>query len=587
MHNPKDIKNYNEKSVEPLRFDVSGNLIRKFGRESISNKNVAILELIKNSYDAKATKIEIDFSSVNTKEEVIAISDNGDGMDYSELKNKWMRIASPFKSKKLKNGERIFIGEKGIGRLSAESLAKTATLFSLPKGVDTEYKVFFDWEKYQDPNTLISDVGNPTSEFKKKKGDHGIRLELKDLNHDWNNEEAQNVLSTDINLLNPLNKPMRDFRVVTKFEPSLVTVPKIKREFLNKAVYSLKTKLTGGSLVRYEFSSINGKKKEGNLQVTRKLKCGDAVFELYFFYKSPKYFEQAIGKTMSPLESKEINKLLNYYSGIKLYRDNFRVKPYGDSNSDWIGLDIAAHNNSMYPRNDALIGMVHISKSKNPFIVDTTTREGVIYSDEFQDLISFIQVSIHKIFTDLRSEFESHKTKARKKKLPKGHKKVPVINIPSSAGSKIITPPIINFVEIGGKYPEIFYNQLQDEINICYDHNHPNAAFFLCRKIVENLVFNILEKKFSSRIDLWYDQKHKIRHSFSVLIKNLYDERNNFGKPNVKTYIEKFNTEVGSFRKEANTKAHNVFEYLGDKKDLNKFKIKDLVQLLMKIYDNI
>jgi hypothetical protein len=585
MHNPKDIKNYSEKSVEPLRFDVSGNLIRKFGRESISNKNVAILELIKNSYDAKATKVEIDFSSVNTKDGIIAVSDNGDGMNYFDLKNKWMRIANPFKSKKTKNGERIFIGEKGIGRLSAESLAKTATLFSLPKGIDTEYKVVFDWEKYQDENALISDIGNPTFEFKKKKGDHGIRLEMKDLNHDWNNADTQTSLLTDINLLNPLNKPLRDFRVTTKFEPSLIIVPKIKKEFLNKAVYSLKTKLTGGTLIRYEFSSIKGKKKEGNLQTTRKLKCGDSVFELFFFYKSPKYFEQSIGKNMSQVESREINKLLNHYSGIKLYRDNFRVKPYGDANSDWISLDIAAHNNSMYPRNDALIGMVHISKSKNSSIVDTTTREGVIFSDEFQDLITFVQVSIHKIFTDLRSEFESHKTKARKKKLPRGVK-AHTVSIPS-VGTKIIVPPVVNFIEIGGKYPENFYNQLQDEINICYDHNHPNAAFFLCRKIVENLVFNILEKKFPSQINLWYDQKYKIRHKFSILVKNLYDERNNFGKPNIKIYIEKFNTEVGLFRKEANTKAHNVFEYLCDKKELNKFKIKDLVQLLMKIYDNI
>ena len=73
MHNPKDQKNFQEKIVEPLRFDVSGNLIRKFGRESISNKNVAILELIKNSYDAKAAKIEIDFSSLNTKDATISV----------------------------------------------------------------------------------------------------------------------------------------------------------------------------------------------------------------------------------------------------------------------------------------------------------------------------------------------------------------------------------------------------------------------------------------------------------------------------------------------------------------------------------
>jgi hypothetical protein len=585
MHNPKDIKNFQETTVEPLRFDVSGNLIRKFGRESISNKNIAILELIKNSYDAKAEKIEIDFSSINTKDGVIAVSDNGDGMDYSDLKNKWMRIANPFKSKKLKNGDRAFIGEKGIGRLSAESLAKTVTLFSLPKAKDVGYKVIFDWDKYQEDNTLVNDIDNPTFEFKKKKAEHGIRLEMKSLNHDWNSQEAQESLLADINLVNPINKPVKEFRVTTKFEPSLAVVPKVKKEFLGKAVYSLKTKLTGGSLIRYEFSSISGKKKDGSLQATRKLKCGDAVFELYFFYKSPKYFEQATGKEMLVSESKEINKILEHYSGIKLYRDNFRVKPYGDPTSDWLGLDIAAHNNSMLPRNDAIIGMVHISKSKNPQIVDTTTREGVIYTDEFQDLISFVLVSIQKVFTDLRSEFESHKTKARKKKSTKTSKPTPV-TIPG-AGIKVATTPPSNLIEIGGKYPENFYDQLQDEINVCFDHNHPNAAFFLCRKMVENLVFNILEKKFPSQVDLWYDQKNKIRHKFSVLVKNLYSERNNFGKPNVKTYIEKFNTDVGLFRKEANTKAHYVFEYLNDKKELQKFKIKDLVQLLVKIFDNI
>lgn len=584
MHNPKDLKSFQEKNIEPLRFDVSGNLIKKFGRESISNKNVAILELIKNSYDAKAGKIEIDFSSINTKEGLISISDNGDGMDYSDLKSKWMRIATPFKSKKLKNGDRAFIGEKGIGRLSAESLGEVATLFSLPKGRDTGYKVIFDWWKYQKENILVNDVDNPTSEFKKKKKEHGIRLEIKNLHHDWNTQDAQEELLTDINLINPVNKPVRDFRVAVKFDPSLMVVPKIKKEFLEKATYSLKTKLTGGSLIHYDFSSITGKSKEGNRQATRKLKCGDVVVELYFFYKSPKYFEQATGKKMTAVEARDITKLLEYYSGIKLYRDNFRVKPYGDSNSDWIGLDIAAHNNSMYPRNDALIGMVHISKSKNSTIVDTTTREGVIHTDEFQDLIAFIQTSIFQIFTDLRSEFESHKTKARKKRVGTKSKPIPV-TVPSATKVTPLPPELL--VEIGGKYPENFYNQLQDEINICYEHNHPNAAFFLCRKMVENLVFNILEKKFSSRIDLWYDQQRKTRLKFSVLIKNLYGERNNFGKPNIKTYIEKFNTEVGLFRKEANTKAHYVFEYLGDKKELGKFKIKDLVQLLLKIYDNI
>lgn len=584
MYNPQEQKNLRERSVGPLRFDVSGNLIKKFGRESISNKNIAILEFIKNSYDAGAAKMEVDFSSINTKDALISVLDNGDGMDYSDLKDKWMRIASPFKSKKLKNGNRMFIGEKGIGRLSAESLGKTATLFSLPRGRDKGYKIIFDWDKYQDDNVLVNDVDNPTFEFNKKKAEHGIRIEIKDLNHEWNTQESQTELLVDINLLNALNKPLRDFKVTAKFSPSLIVVPKIKKEFLNKATYILKTKLIGGSLIRYEFSSINGEKKEGNRPIDRKLKCGDAVFELYFFYKSPKYYERAVRKKMTVVEAKDIAKELEHYSGIKLYRDNFRVKPYGDLGSDWIGLGVAAHNNSMFPRNDALIGMVHIGKSKNPAIIDTTTREGVIYTEEFQDLIAFVQTSIFGIFADLRSELESNKKKARKKK--NSTKKKASLSVADFSAVKIPAAPEI-LIEIGGKYPEIFYDQLQEEINICFEHNHPNAAFFLCRKMVENLVFNILEKKFPSNINLWYNQKYKIRHSFSTLVKNLYNERANFGKPNIKIYIEKFNKEIHLFRKEANIKAHNVFEYLSDKKELQKFKIKDLVQLLIKIFNNI
>ncbi len=463
-------------------------------------------------------------------------------------------------------------------------MAGTTTLFSFPKGKDTGYRVVFDWDKYQEENRLVNDVDNPTFEFTKKKSEHGIKLEMKKLNHDWNTQVSQESLLIDINLINPINKPIKEFKVVTKFNPALAVVPHVKKEFLDKAVYRLKTRLTGGNLIHYEFSSINGKKKDGNLVATRKLKCGDAVFEVYFFYKSPKYFEQAVRKEMILSESKEINKILECYSGIKLYRDNFRVKPYGDQNSDWIGLDIAAHNNSMLPRNDAIIGMVHVGKTKNPLIVDTTTREGIIYNDEFQDLIAFVQLSIQKIFADLRGEFESHKTKARKKKVKKSRKPVPVV-IPGGAPMSSLVPSV--FMDIGGKYPENFYNQLQEEINICYEHNHPNATFFLCRKMVENLVFNILEKKFPSRIELWYDKTNGVRLKFSKLIKNLHDERNNFGKPNIKSYIEKFNSGVGLFRQEANSKAHNIFEYLCDRNELHQFKIKDLVQLLVKIFDNI
>ena len=431
--------------LDPSRFQVSGNLIRKLGGESISNKNVAILELIKNSYDAKANKVEIFLNDVNTTGGNITISDNGRGMDYSDLMNKWMTIATTNKSKVKKNGEHSIIGEKGIGRLSAESLGRNTVLYSYPRNESTGYKILFDWGKYQAENILIDQIPNQTFRFPKTKGKYGTMLEILNLNHDWNDKSSQENLLRDINLLNPINKPLTDFKVIPKINPTLVSVPLIRRGFLEKAVYKLKTRLSGGISVRYEFI-VKGKRKEGLFTLDRKLKCGDAVFELYFFYKSPKYLKDALGIEISQADAKEITNILENYSGIKLYRDNFRVKPYGEPKSDWIGLDVAAHNQSILPRNNAVIGMVYISRSKNQEIVDTTTREGVLYSDAFIDLISFVQTSIFRIFADLRSEAESHKKKAKKRaKLKKQKTKIiPVVGAPELKEDTIF--------ELFGKY---------------------------------------------------------------------------------------------------------------------------------------
>lgn len=317
------------------------------------------------------------------------------------------------------------------------------------------------------------------------------------------------------------------------------------------------------------------------VKLSKKLNCGDCCFELYFYYKDRKRLEAVTSKKVSKTEENEIKEILNYYSGIKLYRDNFRIKPYGDSNNDWIKLDAAAQNSTILPRNNAIIGIVHISKSKNSKIVDTTTREGIIYTDEFQDLIDFVKTSIMKIFVDLRSEFESNKVKARKKNIKK-NKQIKVISIAKQLAKN--NDEIL--LDIKKDYPQSFYYNLQDEINFCYFANRPNAVFFLSRKLIENLVFNILEKKFSSNVSMWYDQKFKVHLKFYLLIKNLYDNKDKF-KPNAEKYITKFNTDVVLFRREANEKAHNIFDYLTDKKELKRFKIEDLVQLLINIYNSI
>ena len=587
------MENDTKEEAIPFRFKVSGDIIKRFGEESLSNKNVAILELIKNSYDAGAKRVEILFKHEDTLEHSeIIIKDDGHGMGSEDIENKWMNIASSHKrNQQIKKNQRVPVGEKGLGRLSVESLGKKTVLVTNLKGESKGYKVFFDWEKYQQKGVYVSEIVNKGFSFTIPKKIQGTSLEISELRHDWGEEKTQKDLLTDIYLLNPPNKTPSGFKVVAPFHRYLKDFKKIKKSFLNNAAYSLKIRLTKGSLVKYEFSNAHGRIKKGTLHLERKLECGDVVFELFFYYRTINAYKNGTGKELSFAEMKEINTTLDTYQGIKLYRDNFRVKPYGEPSNDWLGLEVTAQYDTMCPRNNSIFGMVHISKSKNPQITDTTTREGVILTDEFRDLMNFVKTSITGLFIDLRSEEESFKKKARKS--PKvdrddevvSKKKKATLKIPESTTKEIKDEKLI---DAKGDYPQSFYYPLEQEINDCYQSGYPNATIFLCRKIMENLLFNILEKKFPDEKNLWWSNnpENSTALSFSALLKNLYATRKRF-KPNVKTYIDRINPLLKGLRNKVNPTSHNIFDYLQSKEEVKKLKIADSIQLLLNIWNNL
>lgn len=567
----------------PFRFKISGNLIKKLGEESIANKNIAILELIKNSYDAGASLVEIELKNITTANPAIRIADNGKGMTSTDLENKWLNIATPNKSQQVvKPGERIPVGEKGIGRLSSESLGDQTVLTTNPKNETAGFQIIFDWTKYQDKNALANEIINNGYKIKKRRSDSGTELEISNLKHNWNDSDIQKSLLKDIYLLHPPNSIPKNFKVNSSIKIS--TLKKLDKKFLSTAAYQIKVNLTRGDTLNFEAKAKNGITKKGNIKLAKKLICGDTTFELFYFYRSASALKSALNIDIAQPVIKESNLILDEYYGIKIYRDFFRVKPYGEDGNDWLGLDSNFQNNSMFPRNINVFGFVTISKLTNPKITDTTTREGIIYTKEFQDLQSFIQTSIQEIFVKIRSEVESHKKKAARPK-SKVAKNKTVVAVKKGA---VKTPAALDKLidNLGSPYPQSFYAPLEQEINDAYGSNYPNATFFLSRKLIENLIFNILEKKYPTDISLWFNTPTNSHHKLSLLITNLYSKKPDF-KPNVKIYLEKFNTEIGTFRKEANLKAHNVIEYLRDKSELKKYKINDLVQLLLNIYHHM
>src|SRR3989338_4323575 len=110
----------------PLYFKASGRLTKILGRESISNPMVALIETIKNSYDADATQVTIKFEKMDSPGARIVVRDNGTGMDFDGFDHIWMTAATDTKEKAplSKKYKRQKIGEKGIGRFGLDNLSR-------------------------------------------------------------------------------------------------------------------------------------------------------------------------------------------------------------------------------------------------------------------------------------------------------------------------------------------------------------------------------------------------------------------------------------------------------------------------------
>ncbi len=141
-----------------------------------------------------------------------------------------------------------------------------------------------------------------------------------------------------------------------------------------------------------------------------------------------------------------------------------------------------------------------------------------------------------------------------------------------------------------GKYPIIFYDLLEDEINLAFSNlGLPNAVLVLSRKLIENLVYNLLEYRFKGPgIDLYYDTSQRRAHDFSILLDNLKKHRSEF-EPDQQEHIDRFLKILSDtdFRREANSKAHKVMEYLGSMREISKLKIREMTQILLQLIDRV
>ena len=174
-------------TTEKLHFKTSSGIKSIVGKDLITDKFVAIFELVKNSYDAGAKQVTITFDK-----DKITILDDGHGMSKDDLVEKWLNLAYSDKKEGKANNDRAFVGSKGIGRFSADRLGRKLRISTKIKSEKIYHRLEVDWDEFdKDLSKLFEkvDLDYSFNTSKNSTEESYTHIEITDLNENWTLEE--------------------------------------------------------------------------------------------------------------------------------------------------------------------------------------------------------------------------------------------------------------------------------------------------------------------------------------------------------------------------------------------------------------
>ena len=364
-----------------VEFRPRARLLKVIGSELISDDVLAVTELVKNAHDADASCVVVEFKGVASAAGEIIVRDDGLGMDLDTLLGHWMQPAATSKagpSSRFTPSGRRMLGEKGVGRFAADKLGGQLELISRRKGQRDEVVALFDWDDFDSDVLLMSEV---KSRWELRRAtvlpEHGTILRIARPRALWN-ERMFRRLSTR---LSRLLSPFRDggnFTIRIESDEFPQYSGEMRADVLDRAPYRIEAQFDGNETVEI---NVNGTKSVQHLwNGTSDLRCGPVKVRIFGFDLETEAVAR-VGPRM------EVRAWLREWSGISVYRDGFRVWPYGEPHDDWLRLDQRRVNNPVVRlSNNQVVGFVEISRDGNSELTDQTNREGLIHNRAYEDL---------------------------------------------------------------------------------------------------------------------------------------------------------------------------------------------------------
>jgi len=429
-------------------FKPYARLMNIIGDQLITDKKVAVIEVVKNSYDADAENVHVRFFNLKNyglgylpenEQPYIEIEDDGDGMTLEIIEKVWLRPATPskFEKKVRKQNEtnkgRIIQGEKGIGRFAIHKLGEKIELFTKSKD-HNEVKLEMDFTEFNPEKVdlfnqptnidfkLLENVDNiwyenPIPEVIKK--ERGTLIRISHLREHWKESDFQELYKSIQRLIPPVDENAKklgidfkqDFDIEIYKDNSIYSSEDATtfKDVIERAQYKIIGTVSDKGILSFEYESkapqrviqksINLFNKEeldkngydlysikNGLKHTKELSCGEFKFSFYAF---------DLNKRDKLIITPAVERFVKD-NFVFVLRDGVRVYPYGEKGIDWLNLDklrSTVKAGQFISYND-LTGFVYISQKDNPKLKDASNRQGIMNVDgaldDFQNLVTAV-----------------------------------------------------------------------------------------------------------------------------------------------------------------------------------------------------
>lgn len=412
----------------PLQFHPRA--FSAFGRDLVTNDTVAVAELVKNCYDAFAHNVTVKITS-----DQIQIIDDGLGMTEDIIRNSWAVVATPNKKANPtveRDGKiRRVSGNKGLGRFSAARLGRRINIITKSSGspiVEAE----IDWERlFETVNisecSLILNIDDECT--RSDITESGTIIIITGLYETWDDNKITELQNSLARLISPFDQ-VNDFSIKLIYEGYEEPVEIKPQDFINHPTYTIKGLVDDTGLINwyYIFAPQKSKtiKKDGIIswqdahngfhsahvfddEHIDSYKAGSFSFEIRA-WDLDKDSVADVSDAFN-ISKNEIRRNISQYKGLSVYRDNVLVLPKSDATKDWLGMDVRRVSRiGKRLSTSQIVGIIDISSEANPEVKDTTDREKLVDTVEYNQFCRIVETIISTL-EDLR---QTNKTPTEK-----------------------------------------------------------------------------------------------------------------------------------------------------------------------------